>query len=61
MDLYQWVRALQRFAHNTRQAVDPNLEILAAVGMLVVLLSCSRVFSTASTRSRTGTERHTSA
>lgn len=38
MDLYKWVRALQRLAHNTRQAVDPILEILAAVEMLVVRL-----------------------
>lgn len=36
MDLYKWVRALQRFAHNTRQAVDPILEIVASVEMLLV-------------------------
>jgi hypothetical protein len=38
MDLYEWVQALQRFAHNIRQSVDPILEIFAAAEMLVVRL-----------------------
>ncbi|MGB7310016.1 MAG: hypothetical protein WBC67_13225 [Candidatus Acidiferrales bacterium] len=36
MDLYHWVRALKRFSRNVRQAVDPILEIVAAVEMLLV-------------------------